>query len=261
MAARKIVYLMYHEIEAPGRALCEPEPGYVRYVVSESNFRSQITWLRDSGYAGLNVTQGLKLPAERAVAITFDDGTETDLTVAAPVLKDCGFQATFYITVGVLGQRGYLSHAQLRELQEMGFEIGCHSMTHPHLNDCDVQGLHREIAKAKDALEQILGAAVNHFSCPGGRYDERAREIARQAGYISVVTSRPDANSASSDPLDLGRVVIMRDTSSREFREICSGRGLWKRQFSVAAFKGAKRLFGNRRYDQLRAILLGRDSG
>jgi peptidoglycan/xylan/chitin deacetylase (PgdA/CDA1 family) len=260
MTAGTMVYLMYHELELPGRSLCSPESGYVRYVVSESNFRSQISWLRDSGWAGLSVSQALAAPQDRAVAITFDDGTETDLIVAAPLLKEAGFQATFYITVGFLGQRGYLSPAQLKELAQLGFEIGCHSMTHPYLSDLDSHGLHREIVEARQELEQILGAPVEHFACPGGRYDQRAREVAHQAGYASVATSRPHANSASVDRLALGRVVIMRDTSIPAFGQLCRGQGLWKKQLGVAAYQTAKRLLGNRLYDQLRALLLRRSS-
>jgi peptidoglycan/xylan/chitin deacetylase (PgdA/CDA1 family) len=258
MTTGSMVYLMYHELELPGRALCSSESGYVRYVVSASAFRSQISWLKDSGWAGMSVSQALAGPRERGVAITFDDGTETDLIVAAPLLKEAGFQATFYITVGFLGQRGYLSTVQLRELAQLGFEIGCHSMTHPYLSDLDSLGLHREIVEARQELEQILGAPVKHFACPGGRYDQRAREVARQAGYASVVTSSPHANSASADRLGLGRVVVMRDTSLPAFEHLCRGQGLWKKQLGVAAYQSAKRLLGNKRYDQLRSLLLRR---
>jgi peptidoglycan/xylan/chitin deacetylase (PgdA/CDA1 family) len=260
MTTGSMVYLMFHELEMPGRTLCSPESGYVRYVVSESAFHSQISWLKDSGWAGMSVSQALAGPQDRAVAITFDDGTETDLIAAAPVLKETGFQATFYITVGFLGQRGYLSPAQLRELAQLGFEIGCHSMTHPYLSDLDSRGLHREIVEARQELEQILGAPVNHFACPGGRYDQRAREVARQAGYASVATSRPHANSPSADRLALGRVVVMRDTSLPAFAQLCRGQGLWKKQLGVAAYRSAKRLLGNRRYDRLRSLLLRRSS-
>jgi peptidoglycan/xylan/chitin deacetylase (PgdA/CDA1 family) len=255
-----MVYLMYHELELPGRSLCLSDSGYARYVVSESAFRSQIAWLKDAGWTGMSVGDALKEPMERAVAITFDDGAETDLMVAAPLLKESGFQATFYITVGFLGRPGYLTPMQLRELAGLGFEIGCHSMTHPYLTNLDSHGLHREIVEARQELERILGSSVNHFACPGGRYDQRARQVARQAGYLSVVTSRPHANPADFDRFELGRVAVIRDTTLSSFERVCRGQGLWKRQLSVAAFESAKRLLGNKSYDQLRAFLLRRGS-
>ena len=45
-----IVFLMYHELELAGRTLAQSEPGYVRYILPEPAFRSQIDWLRNNGY-------------------------------------------------------------------------------------------------------------------------------------------------------------------------------------------------------------------
>src|SRR5437588_9421467 len=125
MASRSIVFLMYHELELPGRPLCQSEPGYVRYIVTRDSFQSQINWLRQNGWRGLSVSEALNYPEEKSVAITFDDGCETDLITAAPILKENGFNATFYVTAGRVGQPGYLSQEQLRQLELLGFEFGC----------------------------------------------------------------------------------------------------------------------------------------
>ena len=34
---------------------------------------------------------------DRLVALTFDDGPKSQYTFAAPLLKECGFNATFYM--------------------------------------------------------------------------------------------------------------------------------------------------------------------
>src|SRR5271165_3560159 len=104
MAGRDIVFLMYHELELPGRPLCQSEPGYVRYILSRDSFQSQIHWLRQKAWRGLSVSEALQYPAGNSVAITFDDGCETDLIAAAPLLKENGCNATFYITTGFLGK-------------------------------------------------------------------------------------------------------------------------------------------------------------
>ena len=39
LMASQIVFLMYHELEMPGRALCQREPGYTRYVLPLDDFR------------------------------------------------------------------------------------------------------------------------------------------------------------------------------------------------------------------------------
>src|SRR5207245_791255 len=59
MANGSVVFLMYHELEVPDRSLCRPEPGYVRYVLTEADFRSQILWLRQARWHGLSVSEAL----------------------------------------------------------------------------------------------------------------------------------------------------------------------------------------------------------
>ncbi|MDP9160200.1 MAG: hypothetical protein M3O09_08215, partial [Acidobacteriota bacterium] len=83
-STQHIVYLMYHELEVPQRPLCQSELGYVRYIVRESSFRAQMQRLPKMGYRGLSVPEALTSSTTPAVAITFDDGCETDLLVAAP---------------------------------------------------------------------------------------------------------------------------------------------------------------------------------
>ena len=252
----RIVFLMYHELELPDRALCQREPGYVRYVLRASDFQSQVHWLKVAGWSGWSVSKALTFPSSPGVAVTFDDGCETDLLTAAPILAEAHFGATFYITLAYLGRPGYLSPSQVRELAELGFEIGCHSMTHPYLSDLDREGLHNEIEVPKRKLEQITGRPVTHFSCPGGRWNPSVAEVAKEAGYESVTTSRNRANSQRTDLFSLGRVAILRDMSLGTFQQICRAQNLWRLQLRDLARASGKKLMGNAGYDALRALLL-----
>jgi len=253
-----IVYLMYHEIELPGRELCQSEPGYVRYIVTEADFRSHLSLLKQNGWHGMSVEQALTSPTNPGVVFTFDDGCETDLIRAAPLLKDAGFGGTFYITVGFLGTRGFLSAAQVRKLSDLGFDVGCHSMTHPYLSDLPTEALPQEIRVPKDRLEQMTGREVAHFSCPGGRFDARAVEVAREAGYRSLATSVALINTAQTDPFALGRAAIMRGTPPEAFWRVCQGKGLWRRRWNDQARARVKSVLGNSMYDRVRGQLLGK---
>jgi peptidoglycan/xylan/chitin deacetylase (PgdA/CDA1 family) len=257
MAASRIVFLMYHELELPGRKPCQSEAGYVRYILPVDRFRSQMRWLRESGFRGLNTSEALAYPSDPGVCITFDDGCETDLLAAEPVLHEFDFKATFYVTAGFLGTSGYLSNEQLRELDSRGSEIGCHSMTHPYLSDLSESELTREIAGAKAHIEQILGRAIDHFSCPGGRYNQRTLSVAREAGFKSVANSDFHANSAASNTYQLGRIAMLRGLSADQFATICQGRGLWKKQLQHRTRRIVQQMLGNRTYDQIRAVVLG----
>ena len=257
MAETGIVFLMYHELELPGRPLCQSEPGYVRYILVQSTFQSQLDWLRQNGWRGLCVSEALNHPAGQSVAITFDDGSETDLITAAPLLRETGFNATFYVTTGFLGKPGYLSPAQLRELSAYGFEIGCHSMTHAYLDDLDQTELRREIVDAGKNLEDLIGKRVEHFSCPGGRYNEQVLALAKQVGYQSLANSSAHSNSPSTDQFSLGRVAIMRDIDHSSFSQICSGNGLWKARLGESTRGAVRKVLGNTLYDRARSRLLG----
>ena len=259
MAQPRTVFLMYHELELPDRPLCQSEPGYVRYILLAHDFLAQMERLKMANWHGVSVTSALRFQDTQRVAITFDDGCESDLLTAAPILRKLDFGATFYVTAGFLGRRGYMSPPQLRELSNLGFEIGCHSMTHAYLSDLDDAELHREIIEAKLRLERITCKHVEHFSCPGGRYNRRVVQIVRDAGYRSMATSRAYANSPSTDVFELGRIPVMRETTLNTFEELYRGDALWRVTMQNAVHNTAKRLLGNSFYDRLRSFVLDRN--
>ena len=75
----------------------------------------------------------------------------------------------------------------LRELVDMGFEIGSHTVSHSRLSVIDdVMKLKYEITSSKEHLEQKLGVECRYFSWPYGRVDDinaRSLEVIKDAGY------------------------------------------------------------------------------
>jgi peptidoglycan/xylan/chitin deacetylase (PgdA/CDA1 family) len=257
-----VAFLMYHELRLPGNQLCQNGAGYARYVVAEEEFREHLEVVQANGWRGWNVTEALaalpNLPidSQPGVCFTFDDGCASDLRVAAPLLRSAGLNATFYVTVDHLGRRGYLTEAGLRELSDLGFEIGSHSMTHRHLNDLGGVELEREIAGSKGRLEEIIARRVSHFSCPGGRMNTLVAEMAARAGYESVATSRIGMNNDESDRFALKRFAIRRGTTTRSFERLCCGKGQLLKKSEDSILSTGKRLLGNQRYDRLRSSIL-----
>jgi len=257
MAASGTAFLMYHELSLPGRTMCRPEPGYTRYVVTADNFRAQMKRLADEGFQGRNVSQAVQSFDGKSVCITLDDGCETDVLTAAPVLKELGFGATSFITVNFLNQPGYMTHAQVRELHALGFEIGCHSLTHPYLTDVDDAQLRQETAGAKDRLEQIAGVRVDHFSCPGGRCDTRVAKAVKQANFRTMATSVTALNFSTTDLFALARVAILDGVSQEHVIRVCRGQGLRLTQIKERTREMARRVLGSQGYDSVRSLILG----
>ncbi len=256
MNGQPIVYLMYHEIELAERPTCQSEPGYRRYVVCEGEFDAQMRLLKNDGWHGQSVGEALLHPRVPGVVLTFDDGCETDLLTAAPMIRELGFSATFYVTVGFLGKRGYLTRTQLRELADLGYEIGSHSMTHRYLPDLDRDALMREVSDSKRELSQITGRSIDHFSCPGGRWNPRVETAAKQAGYLSFATSETVANLAPTGAFRVGRVAVMRGTTLEAFHRLIRGQDLWKMRLADSARATVKKMLGNSAYDRVRQRLL-----
>lgn len=248
---------MYHEIARAGAALCRPEHGYARYAVAEEEFRAHLEWIAARGMRGVPVGAFLEGATASQVVLTFDDGSETDLTVAAPLLERVGFGATFYVSAAQVGRRGYLSVPQLRELTASGFEVGSHGATHRYLDDLSPSDLRAEVVGSRDRLEQWLGTRVQHFSCPGGRYDARARALVRESGYRSMATSRLGLNPAGGDPYALRREPILRGIQGARFFALLDGSSAGIRQTAAYLRETVRWVVGNAAYDGLRARLLG----
>jgi peptidoglycan/xylan/chitin deacetylase (PgdA/CDA1 family) len=258
---KPIVFLMYHEVESKGRRLVDESPGYRRYVVNEEQFAGQLEFVSQRGFSGANVSESLKAltsnhSRQPVVCFTFDDGCASDLNVAAPLLTRNGFNATFYVTVDHLGKAGYLTKSELRELSDSGFEIGSHSMTHRHLSDLDPKQIRAELEDSRRALEEIVGKAIVHFSCPGGRVNGYVTQAALETGYETVATSQLGANSATSNRFALTRVAIKRDMNLKTFARICSGKGQFLMRSEDSILLMGKRILGNERYDRLRSTVL-----
>lgn len=250
-----IAFLMYHELGSPIRQVCDDSPGYRRYVVCEDNFKSQLAMIESSGWRGWNVSEALRAVSEsgKGVCLTFDDGCATDLSIAAPLLLQKKFKATFYITVNHLGKPGFLTKAELRELASLGFEIGSHSLNHKYLGDLQIGDLRIELGESKKQLEDITGVKIEHFSCPGGRTNALVEQTAREIGYQSLVTSRIGLNTGTTDRFRLSRIAVKEATTTPALAKLCRGEGLLFSQAQDVALSAAKRLLGNSIYERVRA--------
>jgi peptidoglycan/xylan/chitin deacetylase (PgdA/CDA1 family) len=94
----------------------------------------------------------------------------------------------------------------MRVLAENGFEIGFHTFRHDRLTSLDEDDLSRALRDGLERLEAALASRPALISYPHGRADARVAAAAREAGFRSGFTSRPEAVTSDSDPLLLGRV-------------------------------------------------------
>ena len=85
----------------------------------------------------------LKPIPEKVVVLTFDDNCVSHATFVGPLLKKLGFGGTFYITEAFPDKKMYMSWEQIKSLEDLGFEIGNHSVHHPAFSSISSSPLKR----------------------------------------------------------------------------------------------------------------------
>ena len=123
------------------------------------------------------------------VGLTFDDGNESDFTVALPRLIERRRRATFFICAGRIGQPGYLDAEHVRELSGKGMAIGSHGFDHLRWPEIDGTQLDRELSGSKKLIEAVVGAPVTLASAPFGALDHRVVTAAATAGFKTLYAS------------------------------------------------------------------------
>jgi len=205
--------LMYHHVDGPQPAWDSIRRGL---TVSPESFRRQMEYLRDGGYESVGLDDllaylavGEPLP-ERSVIITFDDGYRDNYTNAFPVLKEFGFEATFFLVTAPIDQGSidYLSWDEVREMHKAGMSFGGHSYTHPDLRGKSIEYLTWQIVGNREAIEKRIGEPVRFFSYPSGKYDEGVMALLKSAHFWGAVSTRFGCRHSQADVWDLSRVRI-----------------------------------------------------
>jgi len=161
------------------------------------------------GLRGKAAAARLPIP-DKLVVLTFDDGNKSDLNTVAPLLKKYGFGASFFITSGWLGSEQRLTWPEVRQLQAEGFEIGCHTVSHPNLLPLTAEEIRRQIKGFDRACAENHITKPVSFSYPGGHFDRRVLAILQDLGYTIARRGR-DPERPLEDNGGNGRAYVPGD--------------------------------------------------
>ncbi len=214
--ARAIPILCYHNI--PSQRSFEAQMAYIRDCgLTVIDLKDVISWIRQ------------RKPLEQpAIVLTFDDCYTAQFTNALPVLTQFGYPATFFPVSGRLGHRlnwdgatgkaglPLMGRAELLELRQRGFSVGCHSRTHPKLSDISPELQEIEIRGSKQDIEDILGEEVWCFSYPYGNCTAAAVNTVKNSGFLAAVSVRVGAVRLNDDPFTLKRLCVPFEASNDE---------------------------------------------
>jgi len=189
------------------------------------------------------------------IALSFDDGHVSDYEMVLPRLQAHHATATFFITPNFIGQAGYLSWYQVKQLHEAGMEIGSHSLSHPYSTTLSADQLLTEMQHSKDQIEQHIGADVKSFAYPYGDYSHQTHQVARSVGYRHICTSKPGLCRTNSQIMS--RNSIHSNTRIQEIGELLnpSEYRLLRQQFGYAIRYNLKRTLGVNNYIKLKQLI------
>lgn len=116
---------------------------------------------------------------EKKVALlTIDDAPDRYSLEMAKKLKEMNASAIFFVNGHFLE-----SDAQkkiLKQIYDMGFEIGNHTYSHAVLPELDEETQKEEIIKVNDMVEYITGEKPRFFRAPYGQNTEFSKQIAKE---------------------------------------------------------------------------------
>ncbi|MEM7391855.1 MAG: LamG-like jellyroll fold domain-containing protein [Verrucomicrobiota bacterium] len=134
----------------------------------------------------LMATDLLPIP-DKLIVLNFDDANKSDRTFVADVLKQHGFGATFYITEGLgflKSKKNYLTWQEVKELHELGFEIGNHTQHHRNVTRLKPETLKQSLAHIDERCVEHDIAKPTTFCFPGFSHNENSMRVIEQHGFL-----------------------------------------------------------------------------
>lgn len=204
--------------------------------VTVPRFREQLQLLKRRGYRAVTFAEAAAGGSgERIVAITFDDAYLSVYEKALPELARLGMVATVFVPTAFpdsdepMSWPGIeewlqtehrdelipMSWAQLRELRDLGWEIGSHTITHPKLTTLPEAELMHELERSRLDCERAMGEPCATIAYPYGDTDDRVAEAAARAGYRFAAALPPGAWDRRVNPFSYPRVGIYREDDLR----------------------------------------------
>jgi peptidoglycan/xylan/chitin deacetylase (PgdA/CDA1 family) len=122
----------------------------------------------------LIATKTIVMRNHRAIiSFTFDDFPRSAVTNGAEILRNYGFNGTFYFSGSMCGETisniDYYNLSDLIALNAQGHEIGCHTFDHLPVSKLRSNILHEEIDRNASFLaERIPGLILRNFAYPFG---------------------------------------------------------------------------------------------
>jgi len=218
--------LLYHDVIADGDWEASGFPGRAAasYKLDRRDFARHVTAI-SAAAARRDIVHHLQQDDVAPVLLTFDDGGASAYDCVADLLERSGWHGHFLITTDYMGQPGFVTRSQVRELAGRGHVVGSHSCSHlTGMSARPRAQLVDEWKRSTGELADASGLAVTVASVPFGAFSHRVAAAAAAAGITALFTSEPTARCRWVEGcLVLGRYTVRRDTPSAVAGALAAG--------------------------------------
>lgn len=127
-----------------------------------------------------------KIP-DKLVVLTFDDAPASQYSVVAPMLKEFGFGATFFVCEFPPNYKDstlYMNWRQIKALDDMGFEVANHTQTHANVTKLSQTQFNAELAYIEDKCDSLGISKPSNFAYPGYGLNLKVLDFLHTKGYV-----------------------------------------------------------------------------
>jgi len=114
--------------------------------------------------------------------LTFDDAPDEHAVEIAEVLKENNAPAIFFVNGMYLESDE--GKEDLKQIYDMGFEIGNHTQNHVSLPEVSEDEQYDEIVQTNDLVEEITGERPRFFRAPFGQNTDYSKQVAEDEGMV-----------------------------------------------------------------------------
>jgi len=118
----------------------------------------------------------------KAALLTIDDAPDKHALEMAKTLKELDAPAIFFVNGHFIDTDE--EKAVLKEIHEMGFPIGNHTMSHPNLKQIPQEAQREEILGVNEIVAQVTGEKPKFFRAPFGVNTDYTRQLAAEEGML-----------------------------------------------------------------------------
>lgn len=158
---------------------------------------------------------------QNQLMVCFDDGFKGIWDNREFFVENSVFP-TIFIAVDLIGQDGYLSLDEIKQLSKLGFRFQAHGWSHSDLTQFSKDELHKELYLARIELEHMTGLKIDEVCFPQGYFSDLVVSEARKSGYANMYSSDPKPYY-SRDVSDIIPRYLVQHASPSQFKAIVHG--------------------------------------